>query len=101
MYVAVPIREKASDGMGAIVGAVSVGKPVQSFGPFVEAARRKTLLLGATSVVAVVLIVMILSLWLVRPLGLIADFVRYVRAERFVQPAAARPARPRRDRRRL
>jgi two-component system sensor histidine kinase CreC len=41
MYVAVPIREKASDGMGAIVGAVSVGKPVQSFGPFVEAARRK------------------------------------------------------------
>lgn len=93
MYVAVPIREKASDGQGAIVGAVSVGKPVQSFGQFVEAARRKTLLLGATSVVAVALLVMILSVWLVRPFGLIADYVRYVRAQRsFSLPRLGRRA---------
>lgn len=93
MFVAVPIRERASDGMGAIVGAVSLGKPVQSFGQFVEAARRKTLLLGATSVVAVVLLVMILSVWLVRPFGLIADYVRYVRAERsFSLPRLGRRA---------
>jgi two-component system sensor histidine kinase CreC len=93
MYVAVPIREKASDGLGAIVGAVSVGKPVQSFGQFVEAARRKTLLLGATSVVAVALLVMILSVWLVRPFGLIADYVGYVRAQRsFSLPRLGRRA---------
>jgi two-component system sensor histidine kinase CreC len=93
MYVAVPIREKASDGMGAIIGAVSVGKPVQSFGQFIEAARRKTLLLGATSVVAVILLVMILSVWLVRPFGLIADYVRYVRAQRsFSLPRLGRRA---------
>ena len=59
-----------------------MGKPVQSFGQFVEAARRKTLLVGATSVVAVLLLALIVSVWLVRPFGLIADYVRYVRAQR-------------------
>src|SRR5664279_4211812 len=93
MYVAVPIHDASAAGGGAIVGAVSLGKPVQSFGQFVEAARRKTLLLGATSVVAVVLLVMILSVWLVRPFGLIADYVRYVRAERsFSLPRLGRRA---------
>jgi len=38
MYVAAPIRVADQ-----IIGAVSVGKPVQSFGQFVQAARRKTL----------------------------------------------------------
>ena len=93
MYVAVPIRDSSASGDGAIVGAVSVGKPVQSFGQFVEAARKKTLLLGATSVVAVALLVMILSVWLVRPFGLIADYVRYVRAQRsFSLPRLGRRA---------
>ena len=41
MYVGAPIRN--SPGNNEIVGVVSVGKPVQSFGQFVEAARRKTL----------------------------------------------------------
>jgi len=55
MHVAAPIRAGGRPD-GAIVGAVSVGKPVQSFGQFVEAARRKTLLVGLTSVVAVILL---------------------------------------------
>ena len=92
MYVAAPIHESPAGG-GAIVGAVSVGKPVQSFGQFVEAARSKTLQLGATSVVAVLLLVVILSVWLVRPFGVIADYVRYVRAERtFSLPRLGRRA---------
>ena len=62
MYVAAPIRVA-----GTVIGAVSVGKPVQSFGQFIQAARRKTLLIGTTSVVAVLLRVVILS---VRPQGL-------------------------------
>ena len=93
MYVAVPIRDASAAGGGAIVGAVSVGKPVQSFGQFVEAARRKTLLLGATSVVAVLFLVVILSVWLVRPFGVIADYVGYVRAQRsFSLPRLGRRA---------
>ncbi len=88
MYVAVPIRLE-----GRIVGAVSVGKPVQSFGQFVAAARRKTLLVGLTSVVAVIVLVLILSVWLVRPFGLVADYVRYVRAQRgFDLPRLSRRA---------
>jgi len=47
MYVAAPIRSQ-----DRIVGVVSIGKPVQSFGQFVEAARNKTLLVGLYSVVA-------------------------------------------------
>ncbi|MET0335314.1 MAG: two-component system sensor histidine kinase CreC [Rhizobacter sp.] len=77
MYVAAPIRVG-----GSIIGAVSVGKPVQSFGQFVQAARRKTLLVGTTSVVAVLLLVVILSVWLVRPFGVFADYVRYVKSQR-------------------
>jgi two-component system sensor histidine kinase CreC len=88
MYVAAPIRVD-----NQIVGAVSVGKPVQSFGQFVDAARRKTLLVGATSVVAVLLLAVIVSVWLVRPFGLIADYVRYVRAQRsFSLPRLGRRA---------
>ena len=94
MYVAAPIYDTAAGGTGGeIIGAVSVGKPVQSFGQFVEAARRKTLELGATSVVAVLLLVVILSVWLVRPFGLISDYVQYVRAQRsFSLPRLGRRA---------
>lgn len=88
MYVAAPIRVNER-----LIGAVSVGKPVQSFGQFVEAARRKTLLVGATSVVAVLLLALIVSVWLVRPFGLVADYLRYVRAQRgFSLPRLGRRA---------
>lgn len=88
MYVAAPVRAG-----GDIVGAVSVGKPVQSLNQFVAAARRKTLLVGATSVAAVLVLALILSLWIVRPFGLLADYVRYVRAQRsFSLPRLGRRA---------
>jgi two-component system sensor histidine kinase CreC len=77
MYVTAPVRF-GND----VVGAVSVGKPVQSFGQFVEAARRKTLYVGLYSAVAVLLLAVIVSVWLVRPFGLVADYVRYVRSQR-------------------
>jgi two-component system, OmpR family, sensor histidine kinase CreC len=88
MYVAAPLKRD-----GAIVGAVSVGKPAESFGQFVAAARKKTMLVGVTSVLAVALLVAILSFWFVRPFGLIADYVRYVRAQRtFSLPRLGRRA---------
>jgi len=89
MYVSAPVRDAA----GAIVGVVSVGKPVQSLNQFVAAARRKTLVVGATSVAAVLVLALILSLWLVRPFGLIADYARYVRSQRsFSLPRLGRRA---------
>lgn len=88
MYVAAPVRVNDT-----IIGAVTVGKPVQSFGQFVDAARRKTLLLGAFSVAAVLLLAVIVSVWLVRPFGVIADYLRYVRGQRsFSLPRLGRRA---------
>ncbi|WP_298824493.1 two-component system sensor histidine kinase CreC [uncultured Piscinibacter sp.] len=88
MYVSAPVRAG-----GEIVGVVSVGKPVQSLNQFVAAARRKTMVVGLTSVAAVLVLALILSLWLVRPFGLISDFVRYVRAQRsFSLPRLGRRA---------
>jgi two-component system sensor histidine kinase CreC len=77
MYVSAPVRAGTQ-----VVGAVSVAKPVQSFGQFVDAARRKTLYVGLGSVVAGVLLAVLLSVWMVRPFGLIADYARYVRRQR-------------------
>jgi two-component system, OmpR family, sensor histidine kinase CreC len=77
MYVAAPVRAQ-----GRLVGVVSVGKPVQSFGQFVQAARQKTLSIGLLSAGAVLLLGLMVSVWLVRPFGLIADYVRFVREQR-------------------
>jgi len=77
MYVGAPIRWQ-----DRIVGVVSVGKPAQSFGQFVEAARRKTLLVGAYSVAAVLVLMLILSAWLVRPFGIVEDYWRHLRNQR-------------------
>jgi two-component system sensor histidine kinase CreC len=83
MYVAAPVRWN-----GAIVGAASVGKPVQSFGQFVEAARRNTLYVGVLSAIGVALMALMVSIWVVRPLGLMTDFARYVRSQRRLNPSA-------------
>ena len=77
MYVGAPIRFN-----NEIIGVATVGKPVTSFGQFVSAARQKTLFVGLVSVLAVLLLAVIVSVWLVRPFGLIADYIRYVRAQR-------------------
>jgi len=90
MYVAAPIRLQ---GQSRIAGAVTIGKPTQSFGQFVQAARQKTLLVGLTSVAAVLVLMLILSVWLVRPWGFAADYLRFVRAQRsFSLPRLSRRA---------
>jgi two-component system sensor histidine kinase CreC len=92
MYVGAPIRW-TQGGNGEIIGVVTVGKPVRSFGQFVSAAREKTLYVGLVSALAVLLLAVIVSVWLVRPFGLIADYVRYVRAQRrFSLPRLGRRA---------
>jgi two-component system sensor histidine kinase CreC len=68
MYVAAPVRQAGS---GEIIGSVTVGKPVQSFGQFVAAARSRTLYAGLLSVLAVLVLAVTVSVWLVRPFGLV------------------------------
>ncbi len=97
MYVAAPVRwvgpangqsggVGSGAGSGEIIGTVTVGKPTQSFGQFVAAARSRTLYAGLLSVLAVVMLALMLSVWLVRPFGLIADFARYARAQKSFHP---------------
>ena len=89
MYMAAPVRWVSSAqgaGSGEIVGVVSVGKPVQTFGQFVAAARSRTLYAGMLSVLAVLVLAVTVSVWLVRPFGLIADFARYVQAQQGFHP---------------
>ena len=81
MYVAAPVRWE-----GEIVGAVSVGKPVQSFGQFVADARSRTLAVGIGSALALLLLALIVSAWLVRPFGLTADYIAWLRTQRGFHP---------------
>jgi two-component system sensor histidine kinase CreC len=82
MYVGAPIWYEDQ-----IVGVVSVGRPVVSFGPYVEAARSRIIWAGALSAAAFLLLALLVSIWLVRPVGLVAGYVRYLRRE----PGASRP----------
>lgn len=81
LYVAAPIRWA-----GEIVGVVGVGKPVQSFGRFVEDARARTLWVGVGSAAALLVLALILSVWLVRPFGLTRDIIRALRTQRGFHP---------------
>jgi len=84
MYVAAPIH----DGEG-IVGVVSVGKAVASQGLRVESARQKLLYVGLITVAAFIVLLLVLSVWLVRPFGLSADLLRVVRRKGCAIPAPA------------
>lgn len=77
MYVAAPIYAD-----GGIVGVATVGKPVQSFGQFVIAARQNILAIGVGSLVAIIVLVVIVSVWLVRPFAFAGDYLAYVRRQK-------------------
>ncbi len=89
MYMAAPVHWNTNTqgaGSGEIIGVVTVGKPVQTFGQFVAAARSRTLYAGMLSVVAMLVLAVTVSVWLVRPFGLIADYARYVNAQQGFHP---------------
>ena len=77
MYVGAPIRWNEE-----IVGMVGIGKPTQSFGQFIEDARTRTLWVGVGSAFALLVLAVIVSVWLVRPFGLIADYLAWLRTQR-------------------
>jgi two-component system sensor histidine kinase CreC len=89
MYVGAAIRERdgRSDPTGLdsgadIVGMVAVGKPVAAFRPFIASARDKLLLFGALAVVAFAGLVLLATVWVVRPFGLIQDVWRAMGSDR-------------------
>jgi two-component system sensor histidine kinase CreC len=89
MYVAAPVRWVSGaqgTGSGEIIGTLTVGKPVQSFGQFVVAARSRTLYVGFLSVLAVLVLAVTVSVWLVRPFGLISDYAHYVKTQQGFHP---------------
>ncbi|HWU37387.1 MAG TPA: two-component system sensor histidine kinase CreC [Candidatus Acidoferrum sp.] len=79
MYVGAPIRWNQE-----IVGVVSVGKPMRSFGGFIASARQKLFLVGLTSGVSVILLAVLGSIWLVRPFSLVTEYIHYVRDQKQV-----------------
>jgi two-component system, OmpR family, sensor histidine kinase CreC len=81
MYVGAAIRERASpDAADTIVGMVSVGKPVAAFSPFVANARQKLFIAGGIAVASFALLLLMVTVWLVRPFGLVTDLWRVVRS---------------------
>jgi two-component system sensor histidine kinase CreC len=92
MYVGAAIRERQGERAGErtaggkaqadeIVGMVAVGKRISDFNPFIQNAREKILLVGVISTAAFALLLLIATVWLVRPFGLVADLWRAVRRE--------------------
>jgi two-component system, OmpR family, sensor histidine kinase CreC len=77
MWVAAPVRSG-----DRIIGAAAAGKPLATLGDFIRTARRKTLVVGATAAGAALLLAIIFSVWLVRPLALVRGYVRYLRSQR-------------------
>jgi len=83
MYVGAAIRERASpQAPDQIVGMLSVGKPVSAFSPFVANARQKLLAAGVISVASFALLLLIVTVWLVRPFGLVTDLWQALRSQR-------------------
>ena len=81
MFVSAPVRW-AHGGQTEIIGVVTLGKPTQSLGPFVSSARENILYVGLAAVLAVLLLAVFVAVWLVRPFGLLADWVAYARSQR-------------------
>ncbi len=81
MYVAAPIRDAEG-----IVGVVSVGKAVASQVLRVESARQKLLYVGLITLAAFIVLLLVLSVWLVRPFGFSADLLRVLRQEGLRHP---------------
>ena len=91
MYVGAPIRWQ-----GEIVGAVSLGKPVQSFGQFVSAARSNILYVGLMSGLSALVLALVLSFLLIRPLGITTDLLAALRTALWHDAQGRRRFSPRR-----
>ena len=81
MYVGAPIRFQ-----DRIVGVVTVGRPVESFGRYRDSAQGRMIVIGVTSALAFALLLLLVSAWLVAPQGMLTEFWRYARSEPRIRP---------------
>jgi two-component system sensor histidine kinase CreC len=81
MYVAAPIHDATG-----IAGVVSVGKPVASQRELVATARQKLLYVGLITLIAFILLLLVVSIWLARPLAFTAELLRVMRQEGIRRP---------------
>src|SRR5262249_54318300 len=85
-YVAAPILRD-----GQIVGAVGVGKPKRNVDQFVRAARQKILIAGVLAAALAILLGIVLSAWVTRPMQTLTRYARAVQAgERVTLPTLGR-----------
>lgn len=73
-YVAAPIMLA-----GQIAGAVTVGKPVSSIAPFMAQARTRLVLSGLAAFLAVLLLLIPVSLWIIHPVRALTRYARSIR----------------------
>lgn len=74
MYVAAPVLAD-----GKIIGSVSVGKPTQNANQLIEAAQQKILNAGLFAFAAVILVGILLSQLVTRPIRLLTDYASAIR----------------------
>jgi len=88
MYVGAAIREPATmETPEHIVGMVGVGKPIAAFSPFIQNAREKLVVVGVIAVAAFAVLLLLVTVWLVRPFGLVSDLARAM----WSRPGEVRP----------
>ena len=79
MYVSAPIYWQDN-----IIGAVTIGKPITSYQQYLSNAQWKILSTGIVSAIAIALLALIVAIWLTRPLGLISEYIRFIRSQKSV-----------------
>ena len=77
-YVAAAVRGDH----GRVRGVVSVGKSKETLAPFIAQARRKLLEAGITSAGGVILLLVLVTFWITRPLARLHSYVGDVRRHR-------------------
>ena len=79
MYVSAPIYWQ-----GQIIGALTIGKPVIAYEKYITNAQWRILYVGIFSAIAIAVLALIVAIWLTRPLGLITEYIRYIRSQKSV-----------------
>lgn len=79
MYVSAPIHYQNN-----IIGAITVARPVLSYGQYIENARAQILYVGILSAIALVVLALIVAIWLTQPLGLVTEYIRYIRSQKTI-----------------
>ncbi|MFH1037786.1 MAG: two-component system sensor histidine kinase CreC [PVC group bacterium] len=83
-HVAAPIRDEE----GTIIGVVTVCKPLANVNLFIRMARRNILIAGIAAALAVIILGILVSLFITRPIGKLTRYARSIRD-------GGRPALPR------